>query len=460
VTTLDLSDTIAAIASPASGGWRGLVRLTGPEAFEVALSRFQGSNLTPSNPIRPQWAERRAGLLQVDGLPEPLAVEVNLWPGSRTYTGQPLVEVQSVGSPPILRAILATYLGRGARLAEPGEFTLRAFLSGRIDLTQSEAVLGVIDAQGPEQLDVALRQLAGGLASPLTRLRDDLADTLAHLEANLDFADEADVDPLGRRLLADSLRRQSDDLAGLASRLGGRTRVTGRPRVVLVGPPNAGKSRLFNALIGRDRAIVSPTAGTTRDYLEAECDCDGLIVDLVDTAGEEAAIAPIEAKAQEAQAGQSRISDLVLDCSSGDSGPSRFAPNRTDRPSVMVWTKADLFPRGGTDFVSNDVPAVVTSATTGSGLASLRSTIGRIIRSKGSDGFADGVAATAARCSEGLDSAARSLRLASEAVARGEDDDLVAIDLRQAIDDLGRIVGAVVTDDLLDRIFRRFCIGK
>jgi len=455
VASLDLSDTIAAIASPASGGCRGMVRVTGPEAFEIALGGFQSPASSPES--RPRRAERRTGQLPIHGLPRPLPVDINLWPGSKTYTGQPLVELQTSGSPPILQAVLSKLLSRGARLAEPGEFTLRAFLSGRIDLTQSEAVLGVIDARNPEQLDVALRQLAGGLASPLRRLRDDLADTLAHLEANLDFADEADVDPLGRRSLADSLGRQADEVAALASRLGGRTRSTGRPRVVLVGPPNAGKSRLFNALIGRDRAIVSPTAGTTRDYLEAGCDCDGLIVDLVDTAGEESAVNPIEAMAQETQAGQTRVADLLLDCRSGDSRPTRLAPGEADPSRVAVWTKADLLPPNPSDLGAT---ALTTSATTGAGVASLRSTIGRMIRARENVGFGEGVASTAARCSEGLAAAAASLRLASEAVANDQDDELIAIDLQQAIDDLGRIVGAVVTDDLLDRIFRRFCIGK
>ena len=232
---------------------------------------------------------------------------VGLWPGPRTYTGQPLAEIHATGSPPLLRQILAHCLARGARLAEPGEFTLRAFLSGRIDLTQSEAVLGVIDARSPAQLDAALRQLAGGLASPIAGLRDRLADVLAHLEANLDFAEEPDVDPLGREALADSLDEAAAEVDRLADRLRGRDRADGRPRVVLVGPPNAGKSRLFNALLGLDRAIVSPVAGTTRDYLEAPCDCDGLAVDLVDTAGLEAARGPIEGRAQAARGGQSAV---------------------------------------------------------------------------------------------------------------------------------------------------------
>ena len=448
--SLDPTDTIAAIGSPPRGGVRGLVRVSGPEAFAIVLEGLRDSEAAPFR--RP---ERRAGTLQIPGLARPLSVEVSGWPGSKTYTGQPLVEVQTTGSTPVLRAVLATFLGRGARLAEPGEFTLRAFLSGRIDLTQSEAVLGVIDAQTPEQLDEALKQLAGGLASPIVRLRDDLADTLAHLEANLDFADEADVDPLGRGFLASSLARDADEVTALATRLVGRVRATGRPRVVLVGPPNAGKSRLFNALIGRDQAIVSPTAGTTRDYLEAECECDGLRVDLVDTAGMDLAKTSIETMAQEAQVGQARVADLLLDCRSDDSGIMELESTDDIPPRLAVWTKADLVPPFDLDRFG-----AITSSTTSEGVASLRLMIARMIRSRATDGFGSGVESTAARCSEGLAAATRSLRSASEAVASDRGDELVAVDLRQAIDDLGRIVGAVVTDDLLDRIFRRFCIGK
>ncbi len=422
--------------------------MTGPEAWLVVLGGFEAMGKT--NP--PTWAERRSGRLRVDGLRRPLAVSIALWPEPRTYTGQPLAEIHASGSPPLLRQILAHCLGRGARLAEPGEFTLRAFLSGRIDLTQSEAVLGVIDARTPAQLDAALHQLAGGLASPILALRDRLADVLAHLEANLDFAEEPDVDLLEARALAASLDESAAEVNRLADRLRGRDRAEGRPRVVLVGPPNAGKSRLFNALVGQPRAIVSPVAGTTRDYLEAPCDCDGLAIDLVDTAGIEEARTAIEGRAQEAQGRQSQLADLLLDCRTADA-PS-FDPELlpADRPTLHVWTKADVSPP------PDRLECLPTSASTGEGIDALRRSIASALRARAVEG--DLPTGTAARCGESLTRAALSLESAADALRIGLGDELVAVDLRQALDDLGRVVGAVVTDDLLDRIFRRFCIGK
>jgi tRNA modification GTPase len=350
-----------------------------------------------------------------------------------------------------LRAILSGCLARGARLAEPGEFTLRAFLSGRIDLTQSEAVLGVIDARSPAQLDAALDQLAGGLASPIRTLRDHLADVLAHLEANLDFAEEPDVDPLQAEALATSLDRASREVHALAHRLQGRERPEGRPRVVLVGPPNAGKSRLFNALLGRDQAIVSPVAGTTRDYLEAPCECDGLAIDLVDTAGFEAARTAIDARAQSFQGRQSTLADLLIECRSADALP--FDSLSPEQPILRVWTKSDVAkPEGPSAY------PLLTSASTGEGLAELRQAIAVALREPSSE--SNLTTGTAVRCGEGLGRAGDSLARAAEAIRLGLGDELVAVDLRQAMDDLGRVVGVVVTDDLLDRIFRRFCIGK
>lgn len=440
LSALDPDDTIAATASAPGAGLRGLVRVSGPDAWRVALSGFTADRSEPP-PTKP---EVRSGFYVLAGLRPPLPASVALWPAPRTYTGQELAEIHAPGSPPLLSLLLAHCLAQGARHAQPGEFTLRAFLSGRIDLTRAEAVLGVIDARDQGQLDAALEQLAGGIATPITALRDRLLDLLAHLEASLDFVDEADVDPLGRATLADELDRAAEALDGLADRLGSRDRAEGHPRVVLAGPPNAGKSRLFNALLQDDHAIVSPHAGTTRDYLTALCDCDGLVVELIDTAGAEAPIDAIAAQAQSLRASAVDRANLVLACSSESSPPD------DDDRFLKVWTKADLTP----------APEgwLATSAQTGEGVESLRRAIAGALRGRDREG--DLPTTTAARCRDSLTRAAGALRAAAAAMLLDAGDELIALDLRLCLDELGKVTGAIVTDDILDRIFQRFCIGK
>ncbi|WP_182830356.1 tRNA modification GTPase [Tautonia rosea] len=441
----DTTDTIAAIASPPGPALRGLVRLSGPEALTIAWAIVELAEGSEPDRNRPSW---RTGTIDLDGLP--LDASVTFWPGSRTYTGQPMAEIHTTGSPPLLRRVLGFCLERGARLAEPGEFTLRAFLSGRIDLTQAEAVLAVIDSQSLMQVEVALQQLAGGLAGPIEGVRDRLLDTLAHLEAGLDFVDEADVDPIGRQRLADDLARDAIELATLADRFQGRDRPSGLPRVVLVGPPNAGKSRLFNALTGGDHALVSPIAGTTRDYLSASIHCEGLRIDLIDTAGIDETGDPIEAEAQALRAAQAAGADLLLDCRSIDAPHVVDLPG--DRPRLVVWTKMD---RSNGDHPEG---TIVTSAVTGRGLDELRQAIASSLRARAAEHDPTGM--TSARCRDGLMRASRALANASEAIRLDAGDELVAVDLRDAVEELGRVIGAEIDDAILDRIFRRFCIGK
>jgi tRNA modification GTPase len=450
---LDTNDTIVAIASPAGPGLRGIVRLSGPRALSVVLESVisDGQDALP-----PRRARLYSGSLKADGLRPLLPVSLALWPAPKTYTGQDVAEIHLVGATPLVNLVLAHCLCRGARQAEPGEFTLRAFLSGRIDLTQAEAVLGVIEASNAAQLRAALEQLAGGLAGPIVALRDRLLDVVAHLEANLDFTDERDVDPLGRAALAVELNSSVAELTVLSRRLGERDRPDGHARAVFVGPPNVGKSRLFNALLGRDRAIVSPQAGTTRDYLTALCDCDGLTVELVDTAGTEAAGDSIAAQAQALRALQADCADLLLGCRSSETANAPADERSANRPRLDVWTKADqVLPVSNAG--DSDGP-VITSAASGLGLDALRSAIARAIRNCQAEGNLP--AGTAARCRGSLRRAEAALRSAVESLIGRGGDELVAFDLRSAIDELGKVVGATVTDDILDRIFRRFCIGK
>jgi tRNA modification GTPase len=450
---LDPNDTIAAVATPPGPAVRCIVRLSGLRALAIALEGFQPDREL-SKSLR--CAVSRSGLLRLGGLRPPVPVTLGLWPAPRTYTGQNVAEIHLIGSAPLASLALAHCLGRGARQAEPGEFTLRAFLSGRLDLTRCEAVLGVIDAQNAAQLQEALAQLAGGLSGPLLALRDRLLDLVAHLEANLDFSEEPDVDPLGRTTTAQELSKSATELDGLLERLTDRARPTGHPRVVLVGPPNAGKSRLFNRLLGQDRAIVAPCAGTTRDYLSELCDCDGLTVELVDTAGIEAPGNPLTSHAQASRALQVGCADLLLECRSAETAELAFELIDSEASRLGVWTKGDQALPDPRD--ERAMGTLITSAVTGAGIPALQSAIGRAICEKQAEGNL--LAGTAARCRDSIERAGDALVSAAATLAKGGGDELVALDLRLAIDELGKVVGAVVTDDILDRIFRRFCIGK
>ena len=424
--TLDPDDTIAAIATPAGPGLRGIVRLSGPRAIAVARSRFGGDDglaVSGLGPRVPAFLHKRAG--------------------PRTYTGQDVAEIHTVGSVPILRRVLADCLDAGARAAGPGEFTMRAYLAGRLDLSRAEAVRAVIDARSPEQLRSALDQLAGGLAGPVAALRDRLLDRLAGIEATLDFVDEADVDVMEVELTVADLGDAADEVGRLAGQLSGRDRASDRPRVALVGPPNAGKSRLFNALIGREGALVSAVAGTTRDAVTAACRVGDLLVELVDTAGVEDAGGPISRRAQRHRDREAGSADLLLVCvAPGD--PSPASPRVGG--SLLVATKADIGP--GPD------GSIATSAATGEGLEGLRWRIVESIQARETHGDAP----LGARARDELATAAEALSAAAETLPVAAE--LAAAELRRAVDALGRIVGQEVGDDVLDRIFRRFCIGK
>ena len=242
--------------------------------------------------------------MHLDRLARDLPATLYLWPGSSSYTREPAAELHTLGSPPLLAAMVGQLGCHGARPAEPGEFTLRAFLAGRIDLTQAEAVLGIIDARGRRDLDVALEQMAGGLARPVAALRHSLLDILARLEAGLDFVED-DIEFITTAEIEAELNQITAQVNALTAQLGTRSRLDEAVRAVLVGPPNVGKSSLFNALT-QSGALVSNTPGTTRDYLTARLDLAGIACELIDTAGVETALSAdeIDRQAQDQTATQ------------------------------------------------------------------------------------------------------------------------------------------------------------
>jgi tRNA modification GTPase len=344
---------------------------------------------------------------------------------------------------------VAQLLQAGARPAQAGEFTLRAFLAGKLDLTRAEAVGAVISADDGTELRQALTQLAGGMATPLQELREDLLNLLADVEAALDFADE-DIRFVGNDETLHRLAAGLGRLTVLRRQIEQRA-VTDRPfRVVLAGRPNAGKSSLFNALAGA-AALVSPEPGTTRDYLLQSLVLGDVTVELADTPGWQASGDTVEAQAQALGREQAERADLVLLCleAGGEVSGAEAELLRQERPLVLaVATKCDLaVPPTG-------LPA--TSAVTRAGLDELR----RLLAERARGRSLPALAPSLARCRHHVEACLEHLRRAHAIVLFEDPAELLALELREALEQLGQMVGAVYTDDLLDRIFSRFCIGK
>jgi tRNA modification GTPase len=471
-----VDDTIAAIASAAGGAARGILRVSGPDVVRVLDGLFRAS--TGESPADVTVARRLSGLICLEhsawGRLD-IPGDLYYWPGKRSYTREPLAEFHTLGSPPLLAAALGAVCAAGARVAQPGEFTLRAFLAGRLDLTQAEAVAGVIDAAGPRDLEVALTQLAGGLGQPLHHLRDQLLDLLAHLEAGLDFVEE-DIEFIAREELSAQLGAAIAVVERLVERMVRRTSAVDLPRVVLVGSPNVGKSSLFNALSGGSGAIVANQPGTTRDLVSARLDLGGQSCELVDTAGIDSPTVlstQIEFAAQQFATAARHDADVCVLCLDA-SRPANYREQvellaltiDSEPPErvLLVQTKCDAACAGESQYVQLLPGAVMpsliqTSSVTGVGLLALRAELKRrLLARRQADGGV--VLPTAERASVSLREAAASLSRALSIVDSELGDELVAAELRGALDALGQVVGAVYTDDILDRVFSRFCIGK
>ncbi len=468
----DLQATIAAIASNPQGAARGLVRISGPSLLEQIQPWLQ----LPA-PL-PRSATRIAYPLQ---LPSPLGslpADLWLWPNSLSYTGQPTLEIHTIGSPPLLQEILKQLGNLGIRQALPGEFTLRAFLAGRLDLAQCEAVLAVIHAQSQKELDRALRQLAGGIQVPIHTLRTQTIELLADIEAGLDFVDE-DISFVSHQQIEERLGSLSQQLDQIQKQWTTRLLLTSTPRIVLAGLPNAGKSSLFNALLQtaihqplpdgsanrpsqQPWALVSPQAGTTRDYLEATIQHLGIEMVWIDTAGIESLPADQSPRAAAQLQTNSQLTDahLILLCHPADSPPESLPALPESLHSIPCWhvtTCCDLAPTSKA--IGNRSDTWVTSAKTGQGIQALMDAVAHWILQQREE-TPEMIPATAARCQQALQRASESVEMARQSNHDRLGDEWTAGHLRHALDDLGQIAGEVCTDDILDALFSRFCIGK
>jgi len=457
-------DTIVAIASPHGPGIRGIVRLSGPQAVDCVATIFHAD--CDSDIASVSNTDLVAGRLVCDGLEIP--GNLLLWPTDKSFTKQPSAEFHTFGSTSVLELAVAELCQHGARPAEPGEFTMRAFLSGRLDLTQAEAVLAVIDAKNRKQLDVAIDQLAGGMGSRLTETRNELVAALAELEAGLDFVEE-DIEFISNDAMVAKLESALGSIEQLLGQLAERDTKNDRFRVSLFGLPNAGKSSLFNCLAGEELAIVSDVQGTTTDRVSAVVEIGGQSVELVDTAGLESigVDGSIASMSQEHRQLETKQSDMAILCISatdevGEIEQQLQQIDELDSESVaIVLTQVDRIDAQQLGAIEPrlSVSFHATSAATSAGVDSLRQLIAQtVLESQTSESAIIG--STMLRTGQSLNEAQSAIVSALAAAKDGIGEEVVASEVRSALDCIGLIVGTIYTDDVLDVVFGKFCIGK
>ncbi len=432
-------DTIAALATPPGRGGIGIVRVSGSKAPEIArslLGKVPSPQLATYGPFR-------------DASGEQLDQGIALYFASpHSYTGEDVLELQGHGGPVVTQAVLDACIAAGARLAEPGEFTRRAFLEGKLDLAQAEAVADLIDAASREAARSALRSLTGEFSAAIGEVTRGLTELRALIEAMLDFPEE-EVDPLHSEDAARRLAQIRQRLAALlAHSRQGRLLAAG-VHVVIAGPPNVGKSSLLNRLLEEERAIVTPIPGTTRDTLRETIEIEGVPVTLVDTAGLRSSVDEIERLGMQRTRREMAAADVVLVVRDAAAGAGVFPEIDTQGTRIEVFNKIDLVP----GFVS-PTDGVGVSAKTGAGVGVLRQAI---VRAAGWSSVGESAFLARARHVRALEAASAHLESAGSEKQRWE---FFAEHLRLAQMELGRITGEVSADDLLGEIFARFCIGK
>jgi len=440
-----LDDTIVAVSTAWQAAPVGVIRLSGPDSFALVVGLGAG----PRPDAAGAWTAARVHLDSEHAVPA-----VACWfRGPRSYTGDDVVELHVPGSPPLLRALLEKLVAAGARRALPGEFTARALRRHKLDTRQVQGVLALLEANQAATLRQAARALCIRAADERNAVRERLLDLLARVEAGIDFVDEEDV----RFISDEELRAGLDEvLAGLATPAAPGPRGAAWPHVALVGRPNAGKSTLFNALVGADRALVSPVDGTTRDVLAADFDCEGIRCRLQDCAGLGRTADELERAAHRAAERAAAQADVVLWVHPADEPWTReevrAAATIAGGRGVLVLSKCDRItsgPTGRPELSAAFTACLVVSALTGTGLAALRRALAAALRAGGET---PGI---------GVDEDAR--RAACAAVQRARAaaaPEIIALELREAVSLLAPPAAAPVDEDVLGRIFARFCIGK
>lgn len=455
-----LEDTIAAISTPLGEAGLAVVRLSGPKAIQMANAWFEPIGRESSKPIDAPSHTLHYGRIQRDGrvIDE---VMLAILRAPRTFTREDMVEITCHGGILVTKLVLDAILSHGARLAQPGEFTKRAFINGRIDLTQAEAVADLIHSRTELSLAAAHEQLSGKLSARIQILRNDLLSILAHVEAHIDFPEE-DIAPATKEQLANNIDKAIQFMRSLlATAREGRILRRGI-RVAIVGKPNAGKSSLLNQLLGHDRAIVSPIAGTTRDTIEETANIRGIPVVFIDTAGLRHSHDPIEKEGVRRSKQTMDQAELILHVFD-QSEPVSVADTDcladfASKPRLLILNKSDLPARlilpGNVQHI-----AVTVSCNTGSGIEVLKDKIKATVWSGDIKNEMHDVMINS-RHQEALERAAHGAEHTLATLRDNAPLELTAMELRIAVNAVGEIVGQTTTEDLLDTIFSQFCIGK
>ncbi len=456
-------DTICAIATPIGESGIGMTRMSGPDAIAAAARVFR-------SPSGISLAEVPSHTVHFGRIVDPQShatvdeVLLTVMRAPRTYTREDMVEITCHGGPLPLRRILELLLASGARLAEPGEFTKRAFLSGRIDLTQAEAVMDIIRSKTDLGLDVALRQLAGHLGKKIRAMKERLIHLLAGIEASIDFSEEG-FEFASAEQMTTTVVEVADEMESLIATAGEGRILKEGITVAIVGRPNVGKSSLLNALLRDDRAIVTPIPGTTRDSLEEFVNIGGIPIRLIDTAGIRETEDPVEVEGvrrTRRAVERAALLLLVIDQSEALTEDDRIlVSDLLEKPRILVLAKTDLPAawRAGDEETFAKEGWCEISSRTGKGLDGLRQIITRQV-------FSDRIATpertliTSVRQREACRHAGESLQFTLKSLTSGAPPEIVAADLRAAIHHLGCITGETTTEDLLDALFNDFCIGK
>lgn len=457
-----IKETIAAIATGMSNSGIGIIRMSGPEAISIADGIFVSARKNFKLTEAATHTVHYGNIVYEDNIIDEVLIIIMKAPNS--YTREDIVEIDCHGGVYVMKKILDILIKSGARTAEPGEFTKRAFLNGRIDLTQAEAVIDIINSKNKYALSNSVKLLNGKLSERITEIRKDLINNIAYIEAALDDPEHISLDNYGDKLLI-TVDNYIDKVDNLIKTVDNGKIFTQGVKTVIIGKPNAGKSSILNILAGYDRAIVTDIAGTTRDTIEEQINLAGITLNLVDTAGirntkdivEEIGVNKAKELAEEA--------DLILyvvDSSTElDENDYNILNIIKNRKTVILLNKSDLDTVTDADSISKitDSKVISVSAKDNTGLDELSETIVKLFAS-GEIDYNDEVYVSGERNKEALEETLESLKLVKKSINEGLPEDFYTIDLMNAYEQLGKITGESVEDDLVNEIFSKFCMGK